>query len=50
MRGPTTAPPSAMPGIPRVAGLHNVEARILAEIGDDRSRFADGRALKAYAG
>lgn len=25
-------------------------ARILAEIGDDRSRFADGRALKAYAG
>jgi transposase len=25
-------------------------ARILAEIGDDRSRFADARALKAYAG
>jgi transposase len=25
-------------------------ARVLAEIGDDRTRFADGRALKAYAG
>jgi transposase len=25
-------------------------ARLLAEIGDDRSRFADARALKAYAG
>jgi transposase len=25
-------------------------ARALAEIGDDRSRFADARALKAYAG
>lgn len=25
-------------------------ARILAEIGDDRERFADARALKAYAG
>jgi transposase len=25
-------------------------ARILAEIGDDRARFADARALKAYAG
>ncbi len=25
-------------------------ARMLAEIGDDRSRFADARALKAYAG
>jgi transposase len=25
-------------------------ARILAEIGDDRNRFADARALKAYAG
>jgi transposase len=23
---------------------------VLAEIGDDRSRFADARALKAYAG
>jgi transposase len=25
-------------------------ARVLAEIGDDRSRFADARAIKAYAG
>ena len=25
-------------------------ARMLAEIGDDRTRFADARALKAYAG
>lgn len=25
-------------------------ARVLAEIGDDRSRFTDARALKAYAG
>ncbi|GHD56303.1 hypothetical protein GCM10010317_042590 [Streptomyces mirabilis] len=25
-------------------------ARILAEIGDDRSRFTDARGLKAYAG
>ncbi|GAB3011455.1 hypothetical protein GCM10023080_092580 [Streptomyces pseudoechinosporeus] len=24
--------------------------RVLAEIGDDRDRFADARALKAYAG
>ncbi len=27
-----------------------MRARILAEIGDDRDRFADDRALKAYAG
>lgn len=25
-------------------------ARVLAEVGDDRMRFADARALKAYAG
>lgn len=25
-------------------------ARVLAEIGDDRGRFADARGLKAYAG
>lgn len=25
-------------------------ARVLAEIGDDRTRFADARGLKAYAG
>lgn len=28
----------------------NTGARVLAEIGDDRARFADARALKAYAG
>jgi hypothetical protein len=28
----------------------NTGARILAEIGDDRTRFTDARALKAYAG
>src|SRR5680860_745935 len=28
----------------------NTGARVLAEIGDGRSRFADARALKAYAG
>jgi hypothetical protein len=33
------------------AGLaDSTGARLLAEIGDDRSRFADARALKAYAG
>ncbi|MFF1815115.1 transposase [Streptomyces sp. NPDC058251] len=30
--------------------MKSLEPRILAELGDDRSRFADGRALKAYAG
>jgi transposase len=25
-------------------------ARVLAELGDDRARFADARALKSYAG
>jgi transposase len=34
-----------MPGLGSLTG-----ARMLAEIGDDRSRFADARALKAYAG
>jgi transposase len=33
---------------PGLAGLS--AARVLAEIGDDRSRFADARGLKAYAG
>ena len=33
---------------PGLAG--STGARVLAEIGDDRSRFADARALKAYAG
>jgi transposase len=32
-------------GLGRLTG-----ARVLAEIGDDRSRFADARTLKAYAG
>ncbi len=31
-------------------GVSLVGARLLAEIGDDRTRFADARALKAYAG
>lgn len=36
---------ASFPGLGEIAG-----ARILAEIGDDRTRFADARALKAYAG
>ncbi|MEU2835157.1 IS110 family transposase [Streptomyces lavendulae] len=36
---------TSFPGLGDLTG-----ARVLAEIGDDRSRFADGRALKAYAG
>jgi transposase len=36
---------TSFPGLAEVTG-----ARILAEIDDDRDRFADGRALKAYAG
>ncbi|MEV6341591.1 IS110 family transposase [Nocardia vinacea] len=36
---------TSFPGLAEVTG-----ARILAEIGDDRTRFADDRALKAYAG
>ena len=35
----------ACPGSPTLTG-----ARVLAEIGDDRARFADARGLKAYAG
>lgn len=35
----------SFPGLGEVSG-----ARVLAEIGDDRDRFADARALKAYAG
>ena len=35
----------SFPGLADSAG-----ARVLAEIGDDRHRFADARALKAYAG
>lgn len=36
---------ASFPGIGPVTG-----ARVLAEIGDDRSRFSDARGLKAYAG
>ena len=35
---------TSFPGLTDLTG-----ARVLAEIGDDRSRFADARALKAYA-
>jgi transposase len=36
---------TSFPGLGEVTG-----ARLLGEIGDDRDRFADARALKAYAG
>jgi len=36
---------SSVPGLGVALG-----ARLLAEIGDDHTRFADGRALKAFAG
>ncbi len=36
---------TSFPGLGKLAG-----ARVLAEIGDDRSRFADARGLKAFAG
>ncbi len=36
---------TSLPGLGSLTG-----ARVLAEIGDDRSRFTDARALKAYAG
>ncbi|GAA3432646.1 IS110 family transposase [Kutzneria kofuensis] len=36
---------TSFPGLADLSG-----ARVLGEIGDDRSRFADARALKAYAG
>lgn len=36
---------TSLPGLGSLSG-----ARVLAEIGDDRSRFADARSLKAYAG
>jgi transposase len=44
-RHPDAAIITSFPGLGRLTG-----ARVLAEIGDDRSRFADARALKAYAG
>jgi transposase len=36
---------TSLPGLGELTG-----ARVLAETGDDRTRFADARALKAYAG
>jgi hypothetical protein len=36
---------TSFPGLSVTSG-----ARVLAEVGDDRERFADARALKAYAG
>ncbi|WP_039803672.1 IS110 family transposase [Nocardia araoensis] len=36
---------TSFPGLADLTG-----ARVLAEVGDDRNRFADARALKAYAG
>lgn len=36
---------TSFPGLSIMSG-----ARVLAEVGDDRERFADARALKAYAG
>jgi transposase len=42
---PDVAIITSFPGLGKLAG-----ARVLAEIGDDRSRFADARGLKAFAG
>ncbi|SEU43095.1 IS110 family RNA-guided transposase [Nonomuraea wenchangensis] len=42
---PDAAVITSFPGLADVTG-----ARVLAELGDDRTRFADARALKAYAG
>ena len=42
---PDAAILSSFPGIGPVTG-----ARVLAEIGDDRTRFRDARGLKSYAG
>ncbi len=42
---PDAAIITSFPGLASLSG-----ARILAEIGDDRTRFADAKALKAYAG
>jgi len=39
---------ATLTSFPGVGGL--TAARILAEIGDDRTRFADARSLRAYAG
>ncbi|MFE7530995.1 transposase [Kitasatospora sp. NPDC057542] len=42
---PDAAIITSFPGLDALSG-----ARVLAEIGDDRTRFADAKALKAYAG
>jgi transposase len=42
---PDAAIISSFPGLGKLTG-----ARVLAEIGDDRARFADARGLKAFAG
>jgi transposase len=42
---PDAAIITSFPGLGTVLG-----ARILGEIGDDRTRFADAKALKAFAG
>lgn len=44
-RHPDAAIITSFPGLGALAG-----ARVLAEIGDDRTRFSDARGLKAYAG
>ncbi|EUA48858.1 IS110 family RNA-guided transposase [Mycobacteroides abscessus] len=44
-RHPDAAVISSFPGMGTLIG-----ARVLAEIGDDRTRFADARGLKAFAG
>lgn len=44
-RHPDASIITSFPGLAALSG-----ARILAEIGDDRTRFADARNLKAYAG
>jgi len=43
-------PPPGQVGLGRPAGLGDTTgARVLAELGDDRDRFTDARAVKAYA-
>jgi Transposase IS116/IS110/IS902 family len=44
-RHPDSTVVTSLPGLGPLTG-----ARVLAEIGDDRSRFANARALKAFAG
>ena len=44
-RHPDAAIITSFPGLGKLTG-----ARVLAEIGDDRDRFADARGLKAFAG